>query len=100
MIEEPGSFSGMWISPRPSRGPDASQRTSLAIFIISAARALIAPCAKTNSSLDVRAWNLFGAVIKSLPVNFETASATFASNPLGAFNPVPTAVPPRASCLR
>ena len=33
MIEEPGSFSGMLISPMPQRGPLASQRTSLAIFI-------------------------------------------------------------------
>src|SRR5688500_16982980 len=33
MIELPGSFSGMLISPRPALGPDASQRTSLAIFI-------------------------------------------------------------------
>ncbi len=37
MIEEPGSFSGMRISPRPERGPEASQRTSLAIFISAAA---------------------------------------------------------------
>ena len=33
MIELPGSFSGMVISPMPERGPDASQRTSLAIFM-------------------------------------------------------------------
>ena len=33
MIEEPGSFSGIRISPRPARGPEASQRTSLAIFM-------------------------------------------------------------------
>ena len=45
MIEEPGSFSGIRISPRPERGPEASQRTSLAIFIRAAASVLIAPCA-------------------------------------------------------
>ena len=67
MMEEPGSFSGMKISPRPSRGPEASQRTSLAIFIRSAASALSAPCAKTSSSLLVRAWNLLGAVTRSCP---------------------------------
>ena len=100
IIEEPGSFSGIWISPRPSRGPEASQRTSFAIFIISHARALIAPCAKTSSSFEVSAWNLFGAVIKSFPVSFETASATFTSKPLGALSPVPTAVPPKASCFK
>ena len=33
MIDEPGSFSGIAISPMPQRGPDASQRTSFAIFI-------------------------------------------------------------------
>ena len=33
MIELPGSFSGILISPKPFRGPDASHRTSLAIFI-------------------------------------------------------------------
>ncbi len=43
MIDEPGSFSGMLISPRPLRGPLASQRTSLAIFISAAARVLSAP---------------------------------------------------------
>ena len=32
MIELPGSFSGIVISPIPQRGPDASQRTSLPIF--------------------------------------------------------------------
>ena len=32
MIELPGSFSGMRSSPRPERGPEASRRTSLAIF--------------------------------------------------------------------
>ena len=46
MIELPGSFSGMVISPRPERGPDASQRTSLAIFIEAAARVLSAPCGR------------------------------------------------------
>src|SRR5437660_12714476 len=34
MIVEPGSFSGNRISPRPQRGPDASQRVTLAIYII------------------------------------------------------------------
>ena len=36
-MEEPGSFSGMMSSPRPQRGPEASQRMSLAIFISEAA---------------------------------------------------------------
>src|SRR5258708_6873298 len=33
MIDEPGSFSGIVISASPHFGPDAIQRTSLAIFI-------------------------------------------------------------------
>src|SRR6266404_6529954 len=33
MMEDPGCVSGRWISPIPQRGPDASQRKSLAIFI-------------------------------------------------------------------
>ena len=33
MIELPGSFSGSSSSPSPARGPEPSQRTSLAIFM-------------------------------------------------------------------
>ena len=55
MMELPGSFSGIRISPSPQRGPLASQRTSLAIFIMSAASAFTAPCANTISSREVRA---------------------------------------------
>ncbi len=43
MMDEPGSFSGMVISPSPLRGPLASQRTSLAIFIKLTASPLSAP---------------------------------------------------------
>ena len=88
------------ISPRPSLGPLASQRISLAIFIISAARALRAPCALTSSDLEVRAWNLFEAVLKLFPVSSETDLAASISKPAGALRPVPTAVPPRASSDR
>ena len=100
MMEEPGSLAGMRISPRPSRGPEANQRTSLAIFIISAARAFSAPWANTSSSRLVRAWNLFSAVRKRLPVRSDTSRATRRSKPAGAFRPVPTAVPPSASSRR
>ncbi len=97
MMLLPGSFSGMWISPRPQRGPEASQRTSLAIFIRFAASAFSAPWANTSSSLLVSAWNLFGAVTNSRPVSSDSARATSTSKPFGAFSPVPTAVPPSAS---
>ena len=55
MMEEPGSFSGMKISPSPSRGPEDSQRTSLAIFMRLQASAFKAPCANTRSSFAVSA---------------------------------------------
>ncbi|MNW01518.1 hypothetical protein D3C71_1971620 [compost metagenome] len=45
IIELPGSFSGIVISPIPQRGPLDSQRTSLAIFIKFAASAFSAPWA-------------------------------------------------------
>ncbi len=61
MMDEPGSLAGMMSSPIPQRGPEASQRTSLAIFMRSAASALSAPWANTIWSLLVSAWNLFGA---------------------------------------
>ena len=40
IMELPGSFSGIRSSPMPHRGPDASQRTSFAIFMRAAARAV------------------------------------------------------------
>ena len=67
MIELPGSFSGIVISPRPQRGPEASQRTSLAIFMSEAASVLSAPCANTSASCAASASNLFGAVTKGMP---------------------------------
>src|SRR6202162_3801234 len=40
MMEDPGSFSGRVNSPSPQRGPEASQRMSLAIFMSDALRDL------------------------------------------------------------
>ena len=54
----------------------------------------------TSSSFDVRAWNLFVAVLKSVPVMRESSSATSTSKPLGALRPVPTAVAPSAISLK
>ena len=64
MIELPGSFSGIVISPNPERGPLASQRTSLAILINAAASVFSAPCRLTSASAAAMASNLFGAVTK------------------------------------
>jgi hypothetical protein len=50
MIELPGSFSGMVISPSPERGPEASQRMSLAIFSSATASVLKAPWMATRPS--------------------------------------------------
>ena len=97
MIEEPGSFAGISNSPRPQRGPDANHLTSLAIFIISAASALRAPWEYTSASWEVSAWNLFGAVIKSWPVNSLIFLATLSPISGWALRPVPTAVPPSAN---
>ena len=101
MMELPGSLAGILISPRPRRGPLASQRTSLAIFIMLAARPLTAPWEKTSASLPVSARNLLGSVTNGRPVSSASSSATATSKPAGALRPVPTAVPPsarRTSC--
>src|SRR5256885_10630684 len=50
MIEEPGSFSGRVSSPRPQRGPEASQRMSLAILKSEAASDLDRKSTRLNSS--------------------------------------------------
>ena len=48
MIDEPGSFSGRTSSPIPARGPEPSQRMSLAIFISDAASVASAPLMNTT----------------------------------------------------
>ena len=51
----------------PQRGPEASQRTSLAILFRAQARVLSAPWATTSASWLARASNLFSAVTKGKP---------------------------------
>jgi hypothetical protein len=97
MIELPGSFSGIEISPRPERGPLASQRMSLAIFVSAAASPRSAPCSATSASFAASASNLFGAESNSIPVYCETSAATRSPNSGCVLSPVPTAVPPSAS---
>src|SRR4029077_13006352 len=58
MIEDPGSFSGIATSPIPQRAPEASPRTSLAIFISDPAQVAKAPLANTSSSCAESAANL------------------------------------------
>ena len=62
MIELPGSFSGMRSSPRPERGPEASRRTSLAIFDQRGGERLRARRARAPAPrVPPSAANLFGA---------------------------------------
>ena len=97
MIELPGSFSGRISSPRPQRGPLASQRMSLAIFIRLPASTVRAPWAAARGSWPARAWNLLGALVKGRPRRSASRAATASPKPAGACSPVPTAVPPIAS---
>ena len=97
MIEEPGSFSGSRSSPIPARGPEPSQRMSFAIFISDAASVASAPLMKTNASWAASAANRFGAATNGRPVTSAIFAAQHSPNPVGAFRPVPTAVPPIAS---
>ena len=100
MIELPGSFSGRISSPRPLRGPEPSQRMSLAIFIRLAASVASAPLVNTSASCAASAANLFGALTNGRPVSSAIFAAAASPNPAGAFRPVPTAVPPIASSYR
>ena len=100
MIDEPGSFSGRISSPSPLRGPDPSNRMSFAIFINEAASVASPPEANTIASWAASAANLFGAETNGNPVSSAIFAADASAKPAGAFNPVPTAVPPIASSYR
>ena len=73
---------------------------SLAILNSEAATVLMAPWLMTMASWAASASNLLGALVKRMPVIWAMAAATFSAKPLGALRPVPTAVPPWASCMR
>ena len=100
IIELPGSFSGIVISPSPHLGPLASHLISLDIFSRSQASALMAPWENTSSSFELKAWNLFSALANSSPVISSTALAASIPKSLGALSPVPTAVAPSAKSKR
>ena len=63
MMELPGSLSGRRSSPRPQRGPEASQRMSLAIFMRATAAPRRLALARTMASSEPWAANLLGAVM-------------------------------------
>jgi hypothetical protein len=97
MIDEPGSLAGSSSSWIPVRGPDPSQRRSLAILYSVTAAALRLACARTIRSSVTWAVNLFAAHVCGVPVSDAICAATRSPNPAGAFSPVPTAVPLMAS---
>ena len=100
IIDEPGSLSGIKISPIPLLGPDDNIRISFAIFIRLTATTFNAACASTIASCAANASNLFSAVLKGSLVSLAICFATFTSYFGGVFIPVPTAVPPKASSLK
>ena len=77
IIEDPGSLSGIKISPIPLLGPEESIRISFAIFIKLTATVFSAPCASTIASCAANASNLFSAVMNGKPVSFAICFATF-----------------------
>ena len=97
MIEDPGSFAGKDISPIPLLGPLANHLISLAILNKDPAITFNIPDSSTILSCPPKASNLFSAVLKGKPVNFEISFAIFSEKPSTEFIPVPTAVPPIAS---
>ena len=96
-MDEPGSLSGIIISPIPLRGPELNIRISLPTFMKATAARFNAPDNSTIASCAARASNLFGAVTNGKPVSSAIFLATKTSYPLGVFSPVPTAVPPKAN---
>lgn len=66
-------------------------------FISETANVFNAPCTSTIVSLVAKASNLLGAVTNGKLVSSAIFAAAFSAKPFGAFNPVPTAVPPSAN---
>ena len=98
MMEEPGSLAGRMSSISPVRGPEPSQRMSLAILYKLTAAPLSAAWARAMRSSVASAVNLLGADLIPNPVSPDSTSATASPKPGGELRPVPTAVPPIATC--
>ena len=94
MIDEPGCVAGSDSSNRPQRGPEPSQRMSLAILVRLTAIVLSRACASTTQSRVDCASKWFGASANFTPVAFESFAHTVLPNFGCALMPVPTAVPP------
>ena len=59
MMEDPGSFSGKFNSPKPERGPEAKKRISLIIFKIETAKVFKEFEKAISESCEAIASNLF-----------------------------------------
>ena len=97
MIDEPGSLAGRISSLSPQRGPEASQRMSLAIFISGTASPRSAGVARDHGVEAALGGELVGRGHERLAGQLGDLGRTSAPKPGGAFRPVPTAVPPMAS---
>src|SRR3954452_21980820 len=81
MIELPGCRLGIEISPMPQRGPEASQRTSLAILVSEAGSVLKAPAVSPAGSLPPRAPNRSGPGAKAEPARSDSPELTLPPQP-------------------
>ena len=97
MMDDPGCVAGSLISPSPQRGPDPSQRMSLAIFIREVAMVLSWPETSTQASFAPWASKWFSASRNSSSVSSEMTTMARRANSGWVLMPVPTAVPPSAS---
>src|ERR1700743_3733503 len=88
MIEEPGSFSGIVNSLKPARGPQAYQRTSLAIFMQAPASVRRVALEANTASCADRAATLLGAETKAFPVSAAILAAASSPNWGWALSPV------------
>src|ERR1700684_4675743 len=91
IMDEPGSFSGIFSAANPARGPQAYQRTSLAIFIKAPARVRRAALTFTIASCAESAANLFGADTNRWPVSSAILRAATSAKRGSAFSTQTTA---------
>ena len=94
-MDDPGCVAGSLISPMPQRGPEASQRTSLAIL------SKLPPWSSEPAGLDNASFAALGLEVvlrfrqTAIPVLLETPMQPAPGrNPGCVLIPVPTAVPP------
>ena len=101
-MEDPGCMAGRLISPKPQRGPEASNLKSLHILFILTATRFIADEYPTMQEVSEVAPIRSSANLISSPVILPRAAIHFSAYPGSAVIPVPMAVAPmltvRKSC--